>query len=129
MLKMLIGSTIATTLISSSVLANGLSEAGSWQFRSPSDRQVLFSGEQIRLNFRNSEQQGIAAGLGGQTGNSLSVVISGDGNNTIDTGQDNTGDQTIQEASGTANNEITSDPSDAIAAAAARLESMQGQAN
>jgi hypothetical protein len=73
------------------------------------------------------DRESVAAGAAasGQTGNSLSIVITGSGDNVIDTGQDNSGGQTIQEASGAAVNTITSDPDAAIADAAARLESLK----
>ena len=122
---------VCFSLISSAASANGLTEARPWQFRSPSERQILLSGEQTRLNFKIFERSQAAAGAaaGGQTGNSLSITINGDGDNTIDTGQDNNGNQTIQEASGTASNTISDDTSAAVDDAAARLLSIQGSGN
>lgn len=104
--------------------ANGLGESQSWDFRTPSERQILLLSEQTRLNFMAFNREGIGVGgtASGQTGNSLSIVITGDGDNTIDIGQDNTGDQTIQEGSGSAVNTLTADPGAAIANAVERLE-------
>ncbi|WP_458790383.1 hypothetical protein [Yoonia sp. MH D7] len=127
MLKFLSGIILAIGSVPSVVFANGLSESQPWDFRTPSERQILLLSEQTRLNYMsfNRESVGAGAAASGQTGNSLSIVITGDGNNTIDTGQDNTGDQTIQEGSGAAVNTLTNDPDAAIADAAARLESMK----
>ena len=64
---------------------------------------------------------------GGQTGNSLSITITGNGDNTIDTSQENNGDQTIQEASGEGTNNLgpnTTDPAPAIATAASALTTL-----
>jgi hypothetical protein len=129
MFKFLIVASCAVTITSGNALANGVSEARSYQFRSPSERQVLLSGEQIRLNFKSFEREGLGGNQGGQTGNSLSIAITGNGDNVIDTGQENTGNQTIQEGSDTATNEITGDPAAAIAAAATRLETLRGETN
>ena len=73
--------------------ANGFGESVSFQFRSPADRQILLQG-----------------------GNSLSITISGNGDNTIDVGQDNTGDQTIQESEGGSTNTIGGEPAPAATA-------------
>ncbi|PRY94771.1 hypothetical protein BCF33_0369 [Hasllibacter halocynthiae] len=87
--------------------ANGFGEDRPWQFRTPAERQVLLQQEQTRLNFMIFEQSGLgAAGLGGQTGNAITISISGDGDNTIDVGQENTGDQTIQDAEGSGTNTV-----------------------
>ncbi len=119
------------TLFAGTASANGLSESGSWQFRTPAERQILLSGEQTRLNFKIYERSLTAAGAaaGGQTGNLLSITINGNGDNTIDTGQDNNGNQTIQEASGEANATITDDTSAAVDDAASRLSSIGSTEN
>ena len=84
----------------SSALANGFGEERPYAFRSPSEKNVLFNGENIRLNFKTQDKGvGSSQGLGTQTGNSLSITIEGDGDNVINTGQDNSGDQTVQDAS------------------------------
>jgi hypothetical protein len=127
MSKFLIAAFMAFGTLPSSVFANGLGEGRPWDFRTPSEQQILLLGEQTRLNFLAYDRESVAAGAAasGQTGNSLSIVITGSGDNVIDTGQDNSGGQTIQEASGAAVNTITSDPDAAIADAAARLESLK----
>ncbi|WP_394155138.1 hypothetical protein [Loktanella salsilacus] len=109
------------------VFANGLGEGRPWDFRTPSEQQILLLGEQTRLNFLAYDRDSVAAGAAasGQTGNSLSIVITGSGNNVIDTGQDNNGDQTIQEANDTGVNAISSDPDAAIADAVARLKDLK----
>jgi hypothetical protein len=99
--------------------ANGFGESVSFQFRSPAERQILLQGEQTRLNYKvyeDSRDAAAAAASGGQTGNSLSITISGNGDNTIDVGQDNTGDQTIQESEGGSTNTIGGEPAPAATA-------------
>jgi len=84
----------------SPVLANGFGEERPYQFRSPTERNVALIGENTRLSFETqSRGVGSTQGLGGQTGNSLTINISGNGDNVIDVDQDNSGDQSIQDAS------------------------------
>ncbi|MGC1259691.1 MAG: hypothetical protein WA873_03420, partial [Jannaschia helgolandensis] len=66
--------------------------------------------------YENSRDAAAAAASGGQTGNSLSITISGNGDNVIDVGQDNTGDQTIQESEGGSTNTIGGEPAPAATA-------------
>ncbi|MBM2576776.1 hypothetical protein JQC91_10720 [Jannaschia sp. Os4] len=97
---------LASLLAAGPVAANGLGEQRGWQFRSPSDRQILLQGEQTRLNYMVFEQSTSAApGLGGQTGNTVVIDIGGSGN-TIDLSQDNSGDQSIQDAEGGSQNSL-----------------------
>lgn len=106
-------------------LSNGFGEATGFQFRSPADRQILLLQEQTRLNFRNSNRVGVG-GVGaqgiGQTGNQITITISGNGDNTITLDQDNSGDQSIQDIDGNGNSSTSGQiAGDAISAAADAL--------
>ncbi|MEX3313501.1 hypothetical protein [Sulfitobacter sp. PS-8MA] len=128
MTRLILCSALSAIFFPSITLANGFEESGSWAFRTPAERQILLQGEQTRLNymiFDFNQRSAGAAGAGGQIGNSLSIIINGDGDNVIDTSQDNTGDQSVQEATGGGGNQITENPNAAIAAAAARLTTLQ----
>lgn len=117
-------------------LANGFGEDRPWQFRSPAERQILLQSEQTRLNFMTFGLGGGVAGAGGQTGNSTSITITGDGDNTIDLTQDNTGNQTIQDAEGSGQNTVggggaagpAPTPAAGIAATLAAFEALDAQA-
>ncbi|WGH78132.1 hypothetical protein [Jannaschia ovalis] len=98
---LLIAVSLAVSTAGGAAWANGQGESRPFSFRSPSERQVLLMGEQTRLNFKVFERDTALSGgqaPSGQTGNSLSVTITGNGDNTISVTQDNTGDQTIQES-------------------------------
>ena len=86
--------TAVLTLSPLSILANGLGEGRPFQFRSDTQRQVLLALERTHL-----ELLGLLGGTGGgvgggsgQTGNAVSINVSGN-NNTITVTQDNSGDQ------------------------------------
>lgn len=90
------------------VLANGLGEDRPYQFRSANERQVSLNAERTRLELQGKFPMGVgsSAGLGGtqQTGNDLIITINGNGNNTIDVGQTNNGDQTAQDSDQSSSN-------------------------
>ena len=92
----LIAAGLAVSTVGTAAWANGPGENRPYSFRSPSERQILLLGEQTRLNFKVFERDtnGLpsAEAPSGQTGNSLSVIITGNGDNTISVTQDNTGD-------------------------------------
>ncbi len=74
--------------------AGGLGEGRPWQFRSDNERQSRLSMERTRLELLGL--LGSSGGLGsgtGQTGNAVSINVSGSGN-TISVTQTNSGDQT-----------------------------------
>lgn len=83
--------------------ANGFGEATGWQFRSASDRQVLNFQEQVRLQYMGSASSSIGDPGIGQTGNQISITITGSGDNSIDLSQDNSGDQSIINVDGSGN--------------------------
>ncbi len=51
MSKFLIAAFMTFGTLPSSVFANGLGEGKPWDFRTPSEQQILLLGEQMRLNF------------------------------------------------------------------------------
>lgn len=74
--------------------AGGLGESRPWQFRTDNERQSRLSTERTRLELLGL--LGSSGGLGsgtGQTGNAVSISVSGSGN-TISVTQSNTGSQT-----------------------------------
>ena len=75
--------------------ANGVGESNPYDFRSDNARQVLNNSESVRLNYLNANRGvGSSFGIGTtQTGNTTTIEITGDGDNTIDIGQENSGDQ------------------------------------
>lgn len=78
------------------ILANGVGEGRSFQFRSDSQRQVLIAMERTRLEMLGllgSSGGGGTGGGSGQTGNAASINVSGS-NNTITVTQTNSGAQT-----------------------------------
>ena len=79
--------------------ANGYGEDAPWQFRTPSEKQVLLNQEQLRAQFKQTDK-GVGSQFGiQQTGNTTSITIKGDGN-TIDVGQTNDGSQSAQHTDG-----------------------------
>jgi len=104
--------------------ANGFGEAQGWQFRTPSERQVLTNQEQVRLQFMGSASSSIGAPGVGQTGNQISITVTGNGDNDIDLDQDNTGDQSIIDVAGDENATNGPPASTSITAAAAALTSI-----
>lgn len=74
--------------------ANGIGEGRSYQFRSDNQRQVLLGVERTRLELLgllSSDSGGLGSGSG-QTGNAVSIVVTGNNNNiTVD--QTNSGNQ------------------------------------
>lgn len=89
-----VGASVLLATLSVSAYANGIGEGRSYQFRTDNQRQVLLATERSRL-----ELLGLLAGTGGglgsgsgQTGNAVSIVVSGS-NNTINVTQSNTGNQ------------------------------------
>ncbi|RMA44158.1 hypothetical protein [Rhodophyticola porphyridii] len=100
--------------------ANGFGEAQGFQFRSSAERQTLILQEQVRLQFRGSGSALGGQGVG-QTGNQTTITINGNGNNTIDLMQDNSGDQSIVEVDGNDNQTNGASPSAVISGAAATL--------
>ncbi|WP_430448003.1 hypothetical protein [Rhodophyticola sp.] len=116
---------IAVSFTAPASFANGFGEARGFQFRSPSERQVLLQQEQTRLQFMNFERQGSLANQGiGQTGNQLSITITGNGDNTITLDQTNSGNQSIQDVDGNNNQTSGTEPDAAIAAAATALQNL-----
>ena len=91
-----VGAVALVCLSGPGAMAQGFGESTPYQFRSPSERQVLLNYETLRLQLAGAGV-GSAAGLGTQTGNVTTINIDGTGN-TVDVGQDNSGDQTIQES-------------------------------
>lgn len=113
----------AAVLVSSTAIgqANGFGEARGFQFRSSAERQTLLLQEQVRLQYRQA-QGGALGGAGiGQTGNQTTITITGNGDNTIDLTQDNTGDQSIVEVDGNQNATNGASPDAVISGAAAAL--------
>ena len=76
--------------------ANGAGENTPWQFRTPSERQVLLNEEMERLSLDKGLGVGSSSGLGTQTGNAISVTVSGS-NNTVTLDTTNSGDQSISD--------------------------------
>lgn len=74
-------------------VANGIGESSSFQFRSVNDKQVLLNLERMRMEVVGLLGVGSGGGLGGQTGNTTTIAVSGS-NNTINVDQDHTGNQT-----------------------------------
>lgn len=87
--------TFALTLSPLSILANGLGEGRPFQFRSDTQRQVLLTLERSRLELLGllGSGTGGVGGGSGQTGNAVSINVSGS-NNEITVIQTNTGHQT-----------------------------------
>lgn len=82
-------------LAATTASANGVGESDPYDFRSDNARQVLNNSESVRLNYLNASRGiGSSFGIGAsQTGNTTTIDVTGDGDNTIDVGQDNSGNQ------------------------------------
>lgn len=76
-------------------MADGLGESRPWQFRTDNERQSRLSVDRTRLELLGllGSSSGLGSGGTGQTGNALSINVSGSGN-TISVTQSNTGSQT-----------------------------------